>query len=436
MSSKNILVNNGLCSVLDKIADFVLKENIIVNGIYRDPQYNDEPKIFNYGIKYKSKRKDNLNIASGFSFDKKLALVKVLGEALERYSLDIYKPKIVAKGSITEISKLGQYLKPLRISPFSVRQLKQRENSKFVIRNSSKFSWSEAVFLNKNKKILIPSQLISFNHSLIDGEPEIMPINSTGTAFGLTFDEALYRALCEAIERDAFVISYLNKLPSPRIDLKSLNDTKIDKILDILGRYKLEVFVLDLTMDIGIPVFGALVIDKTGLGPAISLGLKAGWETKNCIIGAIEESLMTRSWIRDKSFYINPKSKKVIKIENIEQRALLWFPTQMIEHLNFWLKNKNIIRIDTKKKSDNKLEKTLKSLIDNGMNIIYKDITPKVIKNAGFFVIRTLIPELQPLYLNEKYKFLGSKRLYDVPPKLGFTKKNEAGLNKVPHPFL
>lgn len=436
MSSKNILVNKRLYSVLDKIADFVLKENTIVSGIYRDPQYNDEPKIFNYGIKYKSKRKDNLNIASGFSFDKKLALVKVLGETLERYSLDIYKPKIVAKGSITEISKLGQYLKPLEISPFSVRQLKQRKNSKFVIKNNSKFSWSEAVFLNKNKKILIPSQLISFNHSLIDGEPVIMPINSTGTAFGLTFDDTLDRALCEIIERDAFVISYLNKLPSPKIDLKSLNDTKINKILDILGRYKLEVFVLDLTMDIGIPVFGALVIDKTGLGPAISLGLKAGWETKNCIIGAIEESLMTRSWIRDKSFYINPKSKKVIEIESIEQRALLWFPTQMIEHLDFWLKNKNIIKIDTKKKSDNELEKTLKSLIDNGMSIIYKDITPKVIKNAGFFVIRTLIPELQPLYLNEKYKFLGSKRLYEVPPKLGFAKQSESGLNKIPHPFL
>lgn len=436
MSSKNILVNNDLCSVLDKIADFVLKENTIINGIYRDPQYNDEPKIFNYGIRYKNTRKDNLNIASGFSFNKQLALVRVLGEALERYSLDIYKPKIVAKGSIAKISKQGQYLEPLRVSPFSIKQLKQKKNSKFIIRNSSKFSWSEAVFLNKNKKILIPSQLISFNHSLIDGEPEIMPINSTGTAFGLTFDEALYRALCEAIERDAFMINYLNKIPSPRIDLKSLNDVDLNKIIDILERYKLEVFVFDLTTDIEIPVFEALVLDRTGLGPAVSLGLKAGWETKNCIIGAIEESLMTRSWIRDNSFHINPGPKKVEEIENIEQRAFLWFPTQMIEQLDFWLKNKNIAKVDTEKKSGNKLEKTLRLLIDNGMTIIYKDITPNVIKNAGFFVIRTLIPELQPLYLNEKYKFLGNKRLYNVPLKLGFTKKNESDLNKVPHPFL
>lgn len=50
----------------------------------------------------------------------------------------------------------------------------------------------------------------------------------------------------------------------------------------------------------------------------------------------------------------------------------------------------------------------------------------------------TIIPELQPLYLDERYPYFGSDRLYSVPVKLGYLKNpnNENTLNKFPHPFL
>jgi len=436
MSTSNTRISSDLGSVLDKIVDFVLRENRIVKKIYKDPQYNDEPKIFNYGIRYKATRTDNLNIASGFSFDRDLALIRALGEALERYSLETYIPYISTIGSIAKIEKLGEFLNPLDISPFLTKQLEQKKNHRFLIKKNSNFSWTKATLYNYNKEILLPAQLVSFNYSLINREPRILPINSTGTAFDTTFEGAFYRALCELIERDAFMISYLNKLPSPKINLKSLNSKNVNKILDILERYKLEVYVLDLATDLKIPAFGAVIIDKTGLGPAVSIGLKAGWEIENCITGSIEEALMTRSWIRDKFGYIKAAYKESEDIETIEQRAFLWFSTKMIGKLDFWLKNKKTINISKNKTIENKLEKTLKILLENNMNIIYKNITPMNIKNGGFFVIRAIIPQLQPLYLNEKYKFLGKERLYDVPYKLGFRRKKAVDLNKVPHPFL
>lgn len=436
MIDEGAFFGGGLYRDLDRIAGFALRENLIINGVYKDPHYNDEPKVFIYGAKFKSKWNDNHNIASGFSFNKELALIKVLGEALERYSLDVYKSHIAIVGTISQINKLGRYLDPQNVSPFSKKQLKQKKYGKFIIKKNSRFAWSTGTLLNNNEEILIPSQLISFNHTLIKGEPEILPINSTGTAFGLNFDDALYRSICEIIERDAFMISYLNKLPSPKIDLLSLKDNKINKILKILERYKLDLFVLDLTTDIGVPVFGSLVIDRTGYGPAVSVGLKAGWETRNCIIGAIEESLMSRNWIRDNSSKINYELERIKEIETVEQRAFSWFSTQTIQKLDFWLKNKKVIKVNIKETENNKLDKTLKLLMQNNISIIYKDIAPKVIKKAGFFVIRCLIPELQPLYLDETYVFLGNKRLYNVPSKLGFIGRNESDLNKIPHPFL
>lgn len=423
---------------LDRLAKFVLENNKIVRDIYRSPLYNDEPKIFSYAAKYETKYKNVFDIANGFSFNQELALVRVLGEVVERYAINKYKTKIVATTTTHGIKKKGNYLNPVNLSPFSKKQLKQRSFKQFRIGFSSKFSWSEAFSITENKKILIPSQLISFNYDRIKGELLILPPISTGTASGLILKEALYRAICEIVERDAFMIAYLNKLPAKQVDLKSLKDKHINKILEILERYRLELVILDLTTDISIPVFGSIIIDKSGLGPAVSVGLKSGLEIKDCIIGSIEESLMTRSWIRDKFVYLSPKYKNNKIIRTIEQRAYFWFSTKMIKKLNFWLKAQRSRKMMPKNVAKEPLKEILNILKTNNMNVIYMDITPKALKRAGIVVVRVIIPEMQALYLDESLKFINNKRLYDVPIKLGFINKrnNENSLNKVPHPFL
>ncbi len=72
------------------------------------------------------------------------------------------------------------------------------------------------------------------------------------------------------------------------------------------------------------------------------------------------------------------------------------------------------------------------------MEIVYVDISNNKLKKYGIKVVKVIIPQLQPLYLDERYPYLGGTRLYEVPIKLGFLKtaKQENELNKIPHPFL
>lgn len=437
MNTKKVQGKN--LEALNKIADLVLNRSKITEKIYKTPSYNDEPKIFSYSTKYETKYKNVYDIASGVSFGREIALVRALGETIERYAINKSKTNVVANGTVSEIKKLGlKYLNPVDISPFSKKQLQLESFKQFRIKSSSKFKWTTGVSINKKGKILIPCQLVSFNYERIKEEPIILPLVSTGTAFGLTFEDALYRAICEIIERDAFMIAYLNKLPNKKIDLISLKDRDINNILQILKRYNLELIVLDMTSDLNIPVFGAIVIDRTGLGPAVSVGLKCGLEIKDVLIGSIEESLMTRSWIRDKFIYLNPDYKKNKVIKNIEQRAYFWFPNKMIKELDFWLKTKNRKKLNLKINTKQPLKEVLNRLKVEGMDVIYIDITPSDVKKEGFVVLRVIIPEMEPLHLDESFKFLGNKRLYDVPIKLGFIdkKSNENNLNTVPHPFL
>jgi len=172
----------------------------------------------------------------------------------------------------------------------------------------------------------------------------------------------------------------------------------------------------------------------------VSVGLKAGFEVKDTIIGAIEESLMGRSWTRDKFIYLSPDYKHKKTIQNLEDRARFWFSVDMIKKLKFWIENKNIKEFvpDQLNIAENKLERAITLLEKNKMEIIYVDITHKTIKENGFCVVRTIIPQLHPFYLDERFPYLGGSRIYEVPVKMKFFRKTkrESQLNNTPHPFL
>ena len=423
---------------LEKAAEFVDRNKNFITQISKSPLYNDEPKIFAYSGIYKSRYKKSTDIACGFSFNQKIALMRVLGEGLERYCLEHYKPKIELIGTIQDVKT--DYLDPSNFNAFSNNQLAKSNFKKFRRNSKSVFRWTKGLSLKRKKSILIPAQLVSFNYVLMKNEPTILFPISTGTATGLSLDDAIYRGICEIIERDSFMISYLNKLPSSHVDLQSIKDTRIQGILNKLKRYKLEITVLDIITDLKIPAFAALTLDRTGLGPAVSVGLKSGFDIKESIIGAIEESLMTRSWIRDKFIYLDPDYKQEKIIHSLEDRAYFWFSVDMLKKLDFWLENKNIKKFanDELSSVENKLKKTMTLLEKNKMETIYIDITHKTMKENGFWIVKTIIPQLHPLYLDEQYPYFGGRRLYEVPVKMKFFKKikRENQLNNIPHPFL
>ncbi len=75
---------------------------------------------------------------------------------------------------------------------------------------------------------------------------------------------------------------------------------------------------------------------------------------------------------------------------------------------------------------------------DKNIEAVYVDITDKEIRKYGFVVVKVVIPQLQPLYLDERYAYLEEKRLRDAPIKMGLLKysKTKNKFNKIPHPFL
>ena len=70
-------------------------------------------------------------------------------------------------------------------------------------------------------------------------------------------------------------------------------------------------------------------------------------------------------------------------------------------------------------------------------DVVGVDITTPDIDEAGFKVVRVIVPNLQPMDINHRYPHRGGRRLYDVPWKLGLiaSPRNESEMNPEPHPF-
>lgn len=419
-----------------KLIYFLLKElksHKILKNINNLNIFFDEPKFNHYGIalilpkKYSDglPPKTEINItASGISVTNKyLALLKCIWEGIERFNLYCYREKSIKYAFYHDLI-------PHAIDP-TVYVCDEK------LTTTSRFGWVKGYNLTDNIPIYIPAQLIYLNYFKSKEEIKLSANISTGAAGGIDKETTLLRGIYEVIERDAFMTVYLNSIKATRIDIGKIRNKIIQRIINKCRQYNLEIFVFNITNDLAIPVFMAILTDKTGIGPAVTVGLKSSLNVLNAITGSIEESFMGRVMIRNEmlkrksnDFNIPPKS-----IRTLLDRGLFWVSLKRLSSLNYLL---NQIPLPFKIHANTvKPHQELATIIDilrkKGYKTYYVDITSDIVKKLNYFVYKVIIPELQPLYLDEKHKELRTNRLKLVASYFGLFRYR---IKSVPHPFL
>lgn len=436
----------AISEILPILVKFINPKYKIIKHINKIFEYHDDPKFFHFGavlqpISNDPKEENLSNSAGGYSFfSEDEALLKCLGEALERHCLRNYdKSNLVTS---TYLSLSSKAIDPKVFINFSNAQREKRGFEMFNFNDSTMFSWIKGFDLINERTVFIPAQLVYLSYKLNEGEKWIYLPISIGAAGGSSVIATIVRGIYEIIERDAFLIFYLNKLSGMKIDLHSIADEKIKFCIKSIESYNLKLYCFEITAELRIPTFLSMVIDETGIGPAVSLGLRANLDPQTAILGSIQEALHSRGWIRRK-VEDNPGILKKVKrrhIETLEDRALLWYSKKNIIRLNSFLKQPKM-KVKFKKNNYSFLEQLkslLKTLKINNMNVFFVDVTLPIIQKAGYHVVKVLIPELQPFYLIEDFPYCGGERLYQVPKRLGLLnhETSEKSLNKFPHPFL
>jgi len=395
----------------------LLKENGSLGILRRSFNFTDEPKFWMYSCisnegKYESSSLDE---------DKQLAKVKALGEYLERYCLDNPQQDLYF-GSFNELG--NRAISPTHFVNFRDSDLNFRKQEYLEKIKSSRIKWVECRNETNGSKILIPAQLVYVDYNF-DGEPMIRPRVSTGTATHESFDEAFYSGILENIERDSYMISFLSKKSLPKVNLR---DGFSDE-LDYFKRYLLDLHVFETTTELGIPSFMCLNLDKTGLGPAVSVGLKSDLDPKRAILGSIRESQQVRQWIRN--LWIQRNGPKILNpedIKEIEDRGFYWYDLDRINDLDYLLNSSDLKDVREIQSQVKKKEDLVTHLKSKGIDSYSVDLTTELFREAGFYVVRAIQPQLHPLFLDEAFFCYWSERLEK--------ELNGREVNEIPHPFM
>ena len=197
-----------------------------------------------------------------------------LCEAIERYSGAFHGDEIRCRKRFADFAAGGDgaAIHPNDVQLFSERQLDDAAaiNAGGHPYNvvpprldpEAEIDWSPVWSLTQERHRYLPTSMLYGAPAELRGPADLIA-DSNGCAAGNTMEEAVLQGFFELVERDAFAIWWYNRLAAPGVDLESFGDDYLARAPDYYGRRGRELWVLDVTQDLGIPVFAA-VSRRTG----------------------------------------------------------------------------------------------------------------------------------------------------------------------------
>ncbi len=428
---------------LPEISDWEKFEVLIEAGIagkpVRSPTISDEPKLVGYSSlpsknPYSNKKthREMGEYGHGFSFSESGAMLSSIGECIERTCLRLIPKSGFIEGSANELKNEHNVVD---LNQFINHTSQADEYYNFADSGTIEdkvLKWMKGVDAKEGREIFIPAQLVyvpSTTDAFID-EPSIRLMISTGKAFGTNDDssDAIYRGLLEIVERDGNMLTYLAQAIPQRI---IVDDSTVQDIVDYFKEYRLKVDLFSTMTDVGVPSVMAVIRDETGNNPYLSVGSSANLEPSQAAMSAIREAQQVRLLLRyDYLLNENPQIPSSSGINTLQERCLYWSIHAREKDLSFILNSNQSMRLsempNLQQPDDKSNAKFLVSRISEmGYNVFVVDISLPEVRQQGFRVVRTIVPELHPMSLDEHFQYNFNQRLED---RGGYKSKQ-------PHPF-
>jgi ribosomal protein S12 methylthiotransferase accessory factor len=385
--------------------------------------------------------RSTLNDGNAASIDPHRATMKALGETVERYCSAFYDDEQLVLADYDGIS--SDALRPEDFALFSSRQYGEPGFPFSPFTRRTPVRWTPGYSLLHNRASWVPASFVYIPYDRDPREPPLKDLISTGLACSTTYAHALLKALCEAVERDAYTIVWQNSLRRPHIDLASVNDPVIRKFVQVLTRLAITPYAVLLTLDIPIPVI-LLVMTRADGPPWTVVASAADPSPRHALVLALEEAClaligMGRSVI---AADYQPKSD-YSDVTTLTRHGLAHaVDARLRSSVEFLTEPSTVVRLDEVRDVSTgnplaDLKTALNDIRPYVTDVVGVDVTTPDVDEVGFKVVRVIVPDLQPMDTNHRYPHRGGHRLFDVPQRLGVAsgRCGEAALNPMPHPF-
>lgn len=341
-------------------------------------------------------------------------------EAIERYSGVFQGNEIREKGSFQQMG--DKAIHPNTCMNFSQQQYQQRkqwnESSPGWFQRvpepfdeSREIEWTPIWSLTHQAFKYLPTAYCYFGY-----QPPYQPdcwADSNGCAAGNNLEEAILQGFMELVERDAVALWWYNYLRKPPVDLDSFEDSYFHSLKQYYQSIDRELWVLDITSDLNIPVFAAISRRRDSSSDYeaedIVLGYGAHFDAKIAISRALTEAnqiLPNVLWKNTNGRIQYPPSA--------DRLAIDWWQTATLTNKPYLVPGD---RLATKVKSDypqiasndllDDIKLCQKIVEEKGMEMLVLDQTRP---DIGLRVAKVVVPGMRHMW-----RRLATGRLYDVP---------------------
>ena len=212
-----------------------------------------------------SLRVGSLSPSGGRGVIEQEAKAGALGEAIERYCGTRQGGEPTVRGSLASFG--AQAVHPNACLLFDQRQFDDRARWNAACApfhrvpepfdDAAAIDWTPVWSLLTGKQRLLPTAMLYY-HPRAERRPACVWADSNGNAAGVSLEDAIIRGFLELVERDAIALWWYNRTRQPGVCLRSFEDPWIAGLPEMYGRLRREVWVLDTTSDLGIPVMAAI----------------------------------------------------------------------------------------------------------------------------------------------------------------------------------
>jgi thioglycine synthase len=254
--------------------------------------------------------------------------------------------------------------------------------------------WTEGWDIVSDQPVLVPSHAVF--HPLPPNYRGPFRTNTNGLASGNTFEEAVFHALSEVIERDAWSLVEACRDTGPCV--VSMTDPAIRDMQEKFAKAQVDVKVRDITSDIGIPTMAAVADDTLLKDPMLlTIGIGTHTSARIAVMRALTEVAQSRLT------QIHGAREDTTLAEMRKKMGY-----ERAKRINgYWFRDNGTVDYSTIKSSDTDdfkkdIENIIAALKKQGMDrVIIVDLTREEI---GIPVVRVIVPGLEAFAMDPERK--------------------------------
>lgn len=371
-------------------------------------------------------------------------------EALERYAgMKPRGKRTVVRGSYRELK--DRAIHPPSLGLHDPKQANEPGYNYRPYDDDTPFNWVWAYSWKEKKPVLIPEQMVYYRST--ETKDRFVYETSNGCAMGGSLEEAIFYALLEVIERDAFLVAWYNRLPLVHLDIEDVKDPNILLVKDRVTAMGYQLHFFDMTMDSKVPSIWATLIN-----PAEDAGVKtysaagAHPDPEKALMGAMVEVVtsvpiyeQTMPQQRDRA---TEMVKDPGKVQLMEDHVLLYSHPDTLSRFDFLFteqsktkKMREAYRDWYEKTPPEDLTEELTALVErilqNNHDLLIVDETTPELRKVGIYAVKVFVQGMLTMSFGHQYRRIILDRVQQAPILAGYRTHpiKEEEINLHPHPF-